>query len=288
VTLGIAVGAVILTSGLLERQYTLYVRVADAEGLSQDTRVILQGLPIGRVQQVNPRLDPATNALDFVARLSMLEKFPDGSLLRLPRGTRAVISQPAGLVGATIVQLEMPALDSAAGRPEVLQPGDTIESGREANVLTLIGDAAGRLTEEVALTLEDTRSLMERATRTIEQSNNLLATTGPQVSEVLDLLAQNLSRANQLLTTLEPRVGAVGDTLIATLTATRRVLQHLDTLVVTAQGMADENRATITETIMRLQRTAVILENFSDKMSRRPLRMLTGVKPPPDTVEREP
>lgn len=288
VTLGVAVGTVVLTSGLLERRYALYMRLDNAEGLSQDTRVILQGLPIGRVQQVNPQLDPTTNSLEFVARLSMLEEFPDGSLLRLPLGTRAEISQPTGLVGATIVQLIMPRRDTLQQAVTLLQPGDTIESHRVANILDALGDVAGRLTDEVTVTLEETRDLMQHATRAIDRSNSLLETAGPQVTEVLELLAQNLARTDRMLSTLEPRMGAVADTLLATLATTRQVLRHLDALVTTAQDMADDNRPAISETIALLRRTAVILQNFSNKMSRRPLRMFTGVKPPPDTVEREP
>ncbi|MFQ6044939.1 MAG: MlaD family protein [Gemmatimonadales bacterium] len=273
----------------MEQRYALYLRVANAEGLNQDTRVMLQGLAIGRVRQVNPRLDPVKNSLEFVAELSMLEKFPDGSLLRLPRGTRAEITQPTGFVGATIVQLIMPqGPDTTPARPELLQPGDTIETTRVANVLDLMGDVAGRLTEEVTVTLEETRELMERTTTTIERSNRVLASSGPQIGKVLSLLADNLARTDRMLAAFEPQVGEATETLMATLADTRQVLQHLDTLVATAQNMADENRPAIVETIALLQRTAVILENFTDKMSRRPLRMFTGVKPPPDTVQREP
>lgn len=288
-TLGIAVGTVVLTSGLMEQRYELFLRVENAEGLSRDTRVILQGLAIGRVRQVSPRLDPARNSLEFVAELSMLEKFPDGSLLRLPRGTRAEISQPTGLVGATIVELIMPPTSEATeGGITLLQPGDTIETTRAANILDLMGDVAARLADEIGVTLDETRDLMERTNTTIERSNRLLASTGPQVGKVLGLLSDNLVRTDRMLATLEPRLGEVTDTLVATLTQTRQVLRRLDTLVATAQDMADENRPAIVETIALLQRTAVILENFTDKMSRRPLRMFTGVKPPPDTAQREP
>jgi ABC-type transporter Mla subunit MlaD len=58
----------------------------------------------------------------------------------------------------------------------------------------------------------------------------------------------------------------------------------LDTLVADASVMLDENRATLREALTRLTNTTRILDNFADQVTRRPLRMLTGVKPPaPDT-----
>src|SRR6185503_13095741 len=90
---GIVIGAFIATSGLGERRYDVFVRVASAEGISADTRVILLGLPVGRVKSVSPRVDSVSRAVSFVARLSIAEKFADGSRLQLPVGTRAELVQ---------------------------------------------------------------------------------------------------------------------------------------------------------------------------------------------------
>ena len=75
-----------LTSDMLEGRYNVHMRASGAEGLSQDTRVELQGLDIGRVTAVSPQLDTATNTLTFFATLSIRERFPDGTRLRLPVG----------------------------------------------------------------------------------------------------------------------------------------------------------------------------------------------------------
>jgi hypothetical protein len=48
--------------------------------------------------------------------------------------------------------------------------------------------------------------------------------------------------------------------------------------------IAIENRAYAKEIAERLLRTAVVLEHFSDQVSRRPARLLTGVTPPPDSL----
>jgi len=61
----VILGASILTSGALEGRYDLHVRVDEAEGLTQDTRVLLQGLQIGRV-----RADESLSEEDKVARVA--------------------------------------------------------------------------------------------------------------------------------------------------------------------------------------------------------------------------
>ena len=66
------------------------------------------------------------------------------------------------------------------------------------------------------------------------------------------------------------------------------VLAHYDSLAVTALAMSNENRDDIRIAIDQLARSAEILQNFAERVSRRPLRILTGVRPPPpDTGKME-
>lgn len=285
VTIGVVVGVMVRTSGFLERRYELYLRTATAEGVSQDTRIYLQGLPVGRVTRVLPALDSATGRLGFVVTLSMDHEFPDGSPLRLPRGTRGVITQPS-IVGGHIVALEMP-----TGRPagDYLEPGDTLDSRRVESVVSVLNDMATRLTNDISASLQQTRELMARANQAVSASTTLLRAAGPDVEQVLQQLALSLDRTDSIMRALEPQVVTIADTLLTTLSETRAVLARFDTLASTANAIATDNRGVITETLERLQRSAVILEHFSDQLSRRPLRLLTGVTPPAvDSTERKP
>lgn len=285
ITIGIVVGVMVRTSGLLEGQYQLHMRTATADGLSPDTRVFLQGLAVGRVREVRPVLDSATNRLSFVVTLSLTDRFPGGAELRLPVGTRAVILQPTPFVGGNAIDLQMP--DSAT--VGFLQPGDTIRSRRLESVTNRLADVAGELREEVATSLEQTRELISRTSRTVEASSRLLETAGPQLRATLSQLAKTLERTDSMLMAMGPQFTVLTDTLLATLTETRVVLARFDTLAHTAQLIASENREAVTETIERLQRSAVVLEHFADRVSRRPLRLLTGVESPkPDSTERRP
>jgi hypothetical protein len=109
-----------------------------------------------------------------------------------------------------------------------------------------------------------------------------MATNGPLVTDVLTRLSANLERSDQLLADVQPRVGPLNDSILATLGETRKALQRADTVLRLVGDIAIENRAYARDIAERLLRTAVVLEHFSDQISRRPARLLTGVRPPPD------
>ena len=288
-SIGIILGLLIVTSNALDDRRDFYMRAATADGLTEDTRVSLQGLQIGRVTQVNPRVDDA--GVSFVARLSLRRTYPDGTPLQLPVGTRAVITAPLPIsIAAAAVDLEIPG--QAAGT-EFLQPGDTIDSDRIPGAVDLLGEVATALKSEVLQTLAQTQVLIEQSTRTIaethgiiESTQSLIGTTTPKVEEALELLAASLARTDQILAEISPRVGPLQDSLMATLAQARRILTSFDTLATTAHEMLAENRNVIQEALARLAHTTTVLDHFAEQVTRRPLRFLTGVTPPPpDTTE---
>ena len=288
-SIGIILGLLIVTSNALDDRQDFYMRAATADGLTQDTRVSLRGLQIGRVTQVNPRVDDA--GVSFVARLSLRRTYPDGTPLQLPVGTRAVIAAPLPIsIAAAAVDLEIPG--QAAGT-EFLQPGDTIDSDRIPGAVDLLGEVATALKSEVLQTLAQTQVLIEQSTRTIaethgiiESTQSLIGTTTPKVEEALELLAASLERTDQILAEISPRVGPLQDSLMATLAQARRILTSFDTLATTAHELLAENRNVIQEALARLAHTTTVLDHFAEQVTRRPLRFLTGVTPPPpDTTE---
>ena len=281
VTLGVLVGALVLTSGALEGRYVLYMSTDEAEGLTQDTRVVLQGLSIGRVKEISPHLDATTNTLSFVATLSVRERFPDGARLQLPAGTEARIAPPPTVVGPSQVQLIMPPASPGA---TLLEEGDTIRATRRASVMESLEGIAGEVRGQLDTLLANTRALLTQTTRTVTKTGTLLDETRPRVEQVLARIDASLSRTERILAQVEPRVGPLSDSVVTTLANTNTLLGQLDSLAVIAQTIALENRADLSQAIARLSRAAEILQHFSDQISRRPLRFLTGVTPPPDTT----
>jgi ABC-type transporter Mla subunit MlaD len=282
--IGVMLGALIITSGLLHRRYDVYMRTGNARDLTQDTRVLLQGLAVGRVRQVNPLLDSASGSLTFVARLSIDAEFPNGARVSIPRGTRAVIEQP-NPIAAPVIQLIMP----ESGGQVPVRPGDTIPSERVQGAMDALGRLAGDLSEELRQTIRETRLLVRQTTRTARETERLVTVSAPRVEEVLSQLSTSLERADRMLADLGPRVAPLTDSLTAVLADTRRALRQMTTLAQTADSLAGENRAPIQETIQHLHHSAVLLEHFADQVSRRPTRLLTGVQPPPlDTGRKQP
>lgn len=281
IAIGVVVGMAIATSGLGERRARLYLRTASAEALTQDTRVVLRGLDVGRLRDLAPVVDSLTGALHFVGRLSITERFPNGTELRLPRGTRAEIVQPTP-IAAAVIDLVIPDAPQPGG---YLTADDTIDAVRPEGVLDALGEMASELRGELQEGLRETRQLVVRTTAAVEDTRGLVARNAPLVREVLARLAENLERSDRLLAAVEPRVGPLSDTVLATLADTRRAIVRADSVLQLVGSIASENRGYARDIADRLLRTATVLEHFSDQVSRRPARLLTGVTPPPpDTL----
>lgn len=284
-SVGVVIGLIVITSDTLDVRQHLYVRTTTATGLTQDTRVFLQGLQVGRVSQVNPNV--TESGLNFVAELSLQQTFPDGTPLQLPRGTVAIITEPSP-IAASVIRLEMP---SAA--TDVLAPGDTLESRRLASAVDLLGEVATELKEEVLAMIQQTRMLMERSRRTMATTDAFLSATGstldstrPRIDSALALLTTSLERTNDVLAEVTPRVGPLQDSLTTTLARANLVLSRVDTIAASAQTILTDDQALIHDALAQLASAAAALDHFVREVSRRPTRLLTGVEPPArDTSE---
>lgn len=282
--IGVMVGALIVTSGVLTRRYDIYMRAASAQDLTQDTRVLLQGLAVGRVRQVNPVLDSAAGGLSFVARLAIDAEFPNGAPVRIPRGTRAVIEQ-TNPIAPPIIQLLVP----AGGSNGALEPGDTIVSERRQGAVDVLGRIATDLSGQLEETLQEARAALRQAASAAEETRHLVRASAPHVEEALERLTRSLERTETLLGDLGPRVVPLGDSLSAVLADTRQALQRVNQLAGMADSLMSDNRVAVRETIQHLHNSVLLLEHFADQVSRRPTRLLTGVKPPrQDTARSKP
>lgn len=282
VTLGIVLGLLIVTSNLLDDPQEIYMRTASANGLTEDTKVLMQGLQVGRLDEINPQVSP--EGLVFIAHLHLRKTYPDGTPLQIPAGTRAIIAESNPIAGAE-VRLEFP---SRPGGGRFLQPGDTIDADRLPGAVSLLGEVALELKDQVLQTLQQTRALMEQGTETIARTqavitstNNLFGTTAPRVDEALQTLASTLERAEEILNQIAPRIGPLQDSLAATLAQARSILGNFDTLATTAHLVLSENRETVRLALEQLTSTTRTLDHFAREVSRRPTRLLTGVEPPP-------
>jgi ABC-type transporter Mla subunit MlaD len=275
----------VLTKGWNKRQFDLYMRTETARDLTSDTRVLLQSLPIGEVKAVAPQVDSQTSRLRFIVHLRIDERYQDGTELRLPLGTQGELVT-SNVLGGVSIELRMP--ERPVGQ---LAAGDTINSTVRSSGLDAIAMIADSLRQQIALVLTDTRTLIENLSNTVTLAERELRQTAPEIratmSEVQASLVQlrpTLARADTLMATATTRMDGVSDSIAATLTETKSMIAHLDSLALTASSIAGENRAVVRTTAENLFVISAKLEHFLDQVSRRPLRMIYGVRPLPDTI----
>lgn len=278
-TVMVIVVAFFFTQGWNKHQFDLFMRSESAQDLNVDTKVQFQGLTIGEVQAVAPQVDSATGHLRFIVQLKLAEKYQDGTPLHLPLGTTAEILPGSLVGGGALISLRLP--ERSVGW---MTPGDTINSSRKASGLDAIAETADSLRRQVALVLTDTRALIGNLSRTVVLAQSELEKTGPdvratmnQMSGVLAQLRPTLARADTLMGTVNGTVGGLQDSISQTLSQARSLLQHLDSLAITASAMAGENREVVRTTAQNLYVISAKLDHFLDQVSRRPLRMITGV-----------
>lgn len=286
----VLVVAFIFTQGWNRPQWDLYMWSTSAQDLNGDTRVELQGLRIGGVKGVVPRTDSATGALRFLVHLRLDEYYQDGTRLALPLGTQAEIVTASALGGATIA-LRFPEHPVGA-----METGDTINSSRRASPLDAIAETADSLKRQFADALEDTRHLVRNLDATVVLAQRELRQTAPAVrgtvtelQTTLTRLEPALERADSLLADAHAGFGPLRDSVTTTLGQARQLVTHLDSLATMASLMASENRETVRSTTHNLYVLSAKLDHFMDQVSRRPLRMITGVSTwRPDSLESPP
>lgn len=281
--------AFVLTKGWNKRQFDLYMRTESARDLTSDTHVLLQSLPVGELKAIAPQVDSTTGRLRFIVHLRIDERYQDGTELRLPLGTQADIVT-SNVLGGVSIELRMP--ERPIGK---LAAGDTIPSTIKSSGLDAIAQIADSVRQQIALVLTDTRALIDNLSATVVLAQQELRLTAPEVRATmtdvqtsLQQLRPTLARADTLMATATGRMDGVSDSIAATLAQTRTMIAHLDSLAITATSIAGENRQVVRTTAENLFVISAKLEHFLDQVSRRPLRMIYGVKPLPDTVRQAP
>ena len=272
--IAVVVGALLATSGWGERRYDLYLRASSAEGLTTDSRVMLQGLEVGRVTRVSPLVDSKSHTISFVTRLSMIERFAGGADLRLPRGTTGQIEPANQFSASVLIRLVLP--DSGNRSGGLLAAGDTITSERKIPVIDQVAEAAQSLSKEVQEVLHRTHQTLEHVDVILAQANGMLKDVKPNVQATLADVSATMGRVNKLVQRLDP---GLADSVSGALALSNHVLLRVDSLAAQASQMTAENRQDIRTAVGNLTQLTKQLNHLTEEVSRRPYRLLTGVKP---------
>ncbi|MEK7667976.1 MAG: MlaD family protein [Gemmatimonadota bacterium] len=273
--------ALVATSGWGTDRYDIYVRTTSAQDLNVDTKIFLQGLEVGRITAINPRPAGRAGQLEFILRLSLLDRFPDGTPLRLPRGTDAEVVQSSPLGGS---QLQLSVRSDSGG---TLAPGDTIDLRRGGSALDAFGALARDLkgTIEATLlaatgTLNSVRVLSESLAVASGTARRFLVAVQPGTEKIMAGVAVNLDRVRYLLDSTNTRTGITMQQVDSTIVLSRVLIRSLDSLTRVFIAMGGENRPEIAAMIVNFRELSEQLQFVLDQIGRRPLRAVFGVRVP--------
>ena len=263
----------------------LYTDVAAVEGLGAESPVILNGFPVGRVAEVTPRLDSA-GRLMFRVRMDVRWKLDDDSPMPFVQGMRARVVPPTLDIGRGQVVLEMPKVPGPT-----LKPGDIVPSmqlgGSTTNRMQLVVDSVGRDLRLVIASVEKLVASMDvtvaSATSAMKSANAMIASVNKELPGVVSGVQANLASADSLLRSLH----SVTPLTVATLDSVRMLLGDSRAAIAKATEFLDESEPQIASTLANLDQASAVLTNLLTEVSRRPIKALTGVRPPPPPAVRQ-
>ena len=281
----LVLAALVATSGWGTDRYDIFVRTSSAQDLTIDTKIFLQGLEVGKIKAINPRPTGSAGTLEFILRLSLLDRFPDGTPLRLPRGTIAEVQQSNPLAGKQ-VQLVVP----TSGGGGTLAPFDTISLRLGTSAIDAFGALARDLKDIIEATLVSATNTMN-AFKVLSESLTVATGTArrfvvgiqPGTEKVLAGVAVNLESVRTLLDSTTTRSGATIRQVDSTLATSRVLIQRLDSLTRFFLALGGENRPEIAALIVNFRQMSEQMQYILDQIGRRPMRLITGVRIP-DTL----
>ena len=267
--------------GRLARQNVapLYTDVTDVQGIGVESPIFLNGFNVGRVSEVRPRVG-GDGQLLFRVRMDILWRLDDDAAMPLHQGIRARIQPPTLDIGRGSIVLEMP--DDQHGRV-ALRPGAVVPSvklGGTTNRMQLVVDSVGRdlrlVIAQVERLVQSLDVTVNAATTTMRSANATLATVNQEMPAVMGSVRANLASADSLIRSLH----AVTPATVATLDSVRALLGDSRVAIARATDFLDENEPQIASTLANLDQASAVLNHLLKEVSRRPIKALTGVRPP--------
>ncbi len=214
-----------LLSGRTGATDPYFVLFEDVTGLAAGTKVLYQGYPVGRIEDISPGDD----GQDRRFRVD----------LRIRRGWRIPRDSTAGVTASTLLSAMM--LDIRAGQsPEIIEPGGEIPASETPSLFAVMSEVAGEFGELAANSLKPLLDSLAEGTPEIIAS----------LERFTDELNQTLGQVNTLIEPLErARVERIFGNLESTtanfasvsgdLVHTR---EQLDALLATVRALVDRNR----------------------------------------------
>ncbi|MDX2191958.1 MAG: MlaD family protein [Gemmatimonadales bacterium] len=261
----------------------LYVVYDELLGLTDNSPVTLSGFEVGRVEAVEPLFKPG-RGLQFRIRLRVIPRFARGDTLLLPRGTRAVLTPPAlpvrGFVQGEITLVPPP--DSLATADRLLMSGDQLPGEVASTMLADMQKFTQKATPELEATLEKARALMDALVETSTQtarlaraSSTLLDSSATQVPRIMAQVERSLGTTDSIL----HDVKATTPGMKPLLDSVQVLMNESKDMARRANGMMEGWQPSLDRIIRNADTMSVYLNAFTKEVTRKPWKVLTGVKP---------
>lgn len=257
----------------------LYTDVDDVQGIGVESPIILNGFNVGRVSDVEPRIG-VNGQLLFRVRMDIVWRLDNDAEMPLKRGLKARVVPPALDIGRGSIVLVMDAQPNAPS----LKPGDVVPSeklaGSTTNRMQQVVDSVGRdlrlVIAQVDKLVQSLSVTVASATATMKGANEMLASVNGQVPAIMQSVKTNLASADSLMKSLNAMTPAT----VATLDSVRGLLGDSRVAIARATEFLDNNEPQLASTIANLDQASAVLNNLLKEVSRRPIKALTGVRPP--------
>ncbi len=263
-----------LSPAVAGNTYPLYTEFDRIDGVNNQSNVVLRGYTVGRVGSIVPRVTEAGN-LRFRVQLDIDAQLASGDSLLLPEGTTARLVPPP-VIGAGYILLETP--DHRAG---TLAPGSTIPGTRNTAVIEQVQGMTDNVSSEIIATLSTARSLMDSVNAAVGTANRALSETSNLIPPLVEDLHQQLEATAALTSDIQQQVNTLSPAALATIDSVSALLSDSRALVGRIHGTVATSQPEIASILAHLDTTSILLTHFMREVSEKPLRVLSGVKPPP-------
>lgn len=255
----------------------LYTDVDAVQGIAAESPIFLNGFNVGRVRDVQPRLG-SNGQLLFRVRMEVVWRLADGDTMPLNEGLQAKVVPPALDIGRGTIELVAGPTDGKRLKPGAVIP--SVQQSGTTNRMQLVVDSVGRdmrvAIGQIEKLIASLHVTVATATSAMKATNSMMAAVNQDVPAIMSSVKTNLASADSLMKSLH----TVTPSTLATLDSVRALLGDSRLAVAKATSFLDENEPQLSSTIANLDQASAVLNNLLREVSRRPIKALTGVKPP--------
>lgn len=233
--------------------FLLTARFRSAEGLGPGAQVLIAGIKVGSVRQVN--LDPQTGQALIIMEID------DRYKNVIPEDSRIALKSK-GLLGDKYLTIE-------PGKPNApkLKPGDEIKFVSESPDTDKVFESVGAVAQNLQVLTHQTRqSLVDD--KGLEKFDSILDNADASFKNLNQLLAQNKDKINETINNTNASMRGIREIVDTNRTKLDQTIENLDQAAKGLSGLVARNREKIDRGVDDLQFFAQKLGVSGDRVDR--------------------